>query len=411
MGNSKNLGEATGVAPQHDIAPVASSSVLPPLPGEKTSRFSSPSFAELGVWLMELGPMTYPSPSDRWNMEDALELALMVKNMPAVAYSLMKGGGKSLNMSTLPPISTVLHEMTKNSHEAFLQEVRDLVKEDSTRFGKLVMPLATFSNHAIVMNEKKELFRVQFDRNESTNKLYVHNVEVMPIPIRDHTQEEMLNMKADTLVESLVSGNKEDAKTTLLEFMEISGAYKNNLLTMKYKAATNHIKENKSWKKYLNENKYMVRKHLRGQLSEIKQMTPRPKFADIYSVSNTPKAEIRRKEVVEALKVMYKNMETMFKKSTISLNEGIKQLEKTNYEGSFETDSTLSHLNDFATNYLEDLNYAISVVKDALVEGAIKDMALVHDAVAENYENYELASRLINKILTDFTSGLSKVTA
>lgn len=379
----------------------------PAVKAEKTSNFSVasvPPYQE-AIWLAEIG-IGAGITSGKYSPDEMLELAMIAKahGAPMTLDFVGKGAtSKKTSVPNLPALSEELHSICKDSIECSLQAVHKMINEERAKFGGTdkigVAPIATYSNHAIVFNTNREVYRAAFTNVEGKPVLGL--VEKLDIrPVKEYLEEEIQGL--DEAVNDLLEGRRDKAKKRVSEVISKFGTT-SDLLRAKYRVMARQMSGDHQWKKYMAENNDLVRRMLHGELSKLRETTHKPRYSAIY----TTEKPVVKVGVAEKLIAELKDLGSKAQDLVGRIHESVKASETILDDTKFhdlDSDVQMSKFQQFSTDYVEDLQGLRSAVQEALTDGDVTAMALVYDTAAEKFEAFKMAGRLIEKVLEDLKS-------
>lgn len=299
--------------------------------------------------------------------------------------------------------------MCKNSMECNLQEMRRLVKEEKAKFGGSdkveVFPIATYPTRVVVFNTNREVYEALVERNNVSGRPFFTQIKKTDMrPVRDWLETQMESL--DASVECLLEGRSKDAKKKIGE-MIAQFAGNDGLMRAKYKVITKQMVAENFWKKYMAENKTIVRKYLHGELSKLRETGHRAKYSELYTTP-TPSAKVGVKEKLVA---ELKDLGGKADRILSLISEAVKGNDKALNDASFRdlgSDIQMSKFKQFSADYVEDLQGLRSAVQEALKDDSLPAMALVYDTAASRFEEYKIAGRLIERVLENIQTNVAK---
>lgn len=411
---SQLIEQADANVPAVGVEPTASA-----VPQDVPFSAGAAPFHQAVIWLLEVG-LGGGLTDDNYPMEEVMELVMISRDLgSAMTYGFVgKAAGKSdaekmVNEMHLPKVSRELHEMCKSSMECNIQEMRRMVKEDKAKFGgseKIeVFPIATYPTHLVVMNENHEVYRADLERNNLTNRAFFTKIVKLGVrPVTDWLEEGMDNLGSS--VDLLMEGKNSDAKKKMVEFINKFGAIggQEGLLRAKYRVIAKQLQHESFWKKYVDENRAMVRKYLHGELSKLREPNIRPRYSDVYTGAATAeKTGAVKEKLVNELREMGQKADLTLSRISQAVKDSAPVLEQNTFHD-IEADVMVSKFRQFSEDFVQDLQTLRGAIQEALRDGHVPAMGMVYDTAAGRFDEYKIAGRLIEKILENFRAQAQK---
>jgi len=375
-------------------------------------------FHQAAIWLLEVGVGSGIT-SDRYPMEEMMELIMIARDLGSAMTlgfigKAREGAEKLVNEMQLPKVSKELHEMCKTSMECNIQEMRRMVKENKTQFGgseKIeVFPIATYPKYVITMNENREVYRGDVERNGLTDRPYFTKIQKLGVrPVTDWMEEGMTNLNEG--VELLMEGKSGDAKKRMIEFINRFGAMggNNGLLQAKYKVIEKQLTADTYWKKYMEENRAMVRKYLHGELSKLREPNVKARYSELHTgMADATKLGQARERLVTELRDLGSKADQTLSRISDAVKQSQTALEQSGGFHDLDSDVMVAQFKHFSADYVEDLQGLRGAIQEALRDGDVPAMAKVYDTAASRFDDYKIAGRLIEKVLENIRQQVRK---
>jgi hypothetical protein len=357
-------------------------------------------FINAALKLVEFGIGSY---------EEAVPVLLIAKSSnPAFDF----GALKSVVTEPAKPVAesikkntALIRELFEHSNErrlvkiaSALGSVRELL-EDKDGW---VAPIATFHNHAIAINSKGDIFRVEFE--EADDAIRVIKSEKIAEGRSKATYSKTLIDAADALVE----GKSHKAKVHLRELLHTTeGDAGLEFAKNRYQHVLDSVKQNSFWKKHVRENSAKIKGFLQGSLQELNKLVMRPKFKKLtlgevnekfVEQYRTP-VQKALSELVERIEFMQKDLQEAYTKDQWLINS------LASYDRQYGA-QTSNFLNRFVGDLSSSLTSLAENVRPVSNERDIPFQATVYDTLAEEFQNYALAYMFAKKALGELKSGI-----
>lgn len=395
------------------IAPISSNVV--PSPVQTSVPFSAGAvpFHQAAIWLAEIG-VGAGITSARYPLEEMMELVMIARDLGSamtLGFIGATGGERMVTEMQLPPVTKELHEMCKNSMECAIQEVRRLVKEERTKFGGSekveVFPIATYPNHVVVFNTNREVYRGTVERNNVTGRPYLVKVEKLEVrPVRDWLEEQLQGLEQS--IDSLLEGKKKDARKKISEVISRIGS-REGLLRAKYQVMARQLTSETLWRKFLAENRALVRRFLHGELGKLRDSLPRPRYSAFYtgSASKEEGAQVARRLAAD-LRDLSEKADDILTRISEMLKSKMNVLDERGDFRDFGSEIEMTKFRQFATDFVEDLQGLKSMIQEALKDEDVAGMAMLYDTAAARFDDYKIGGRLVEKALESLGVGAAQ---
>jgi hypothetical protein len=358
-------------------------------------------FINAALKLVEFGIGSY---------EEAVPVLLIARSSnPAFDYGALKSvvsePAKQVAES-LKRNSALIKELFEHSNERRLVKIASAlgaVKEILEDKDGWVAPIATFHNHAIAINSKGDIFRVEFD--EANDAIRVIKSEKIA---EGHVTKVNLSKTLFDAATALVEGKSHKAKVHLRDLLYATEG--NDALEFsknRFQHVLDSVKQSSFWKKHVRENSAKIKNFLRGELQELNKLTMKPKFRKLTLGEVNEKFVEQYKtpvqkalsELMDRVEYMQKDLQETYTKDQWLVNS------LASYDRQFGA-QTSNFLNRFVGDLSSSLTSLAENVRPVSSERDIPFQAMVYDTLAEEFPNYALAYLFAKKALSELKSGI-----
>jgi hypothetical protein len=358
-------------------------------------------FINAALRLVEFGIGSY---------EEAVPVLLIAKSSnPAFDF----GALKSAVTEPAKPVAeskkrnaALIRELFEHSNErrlvkiaSALGSVRELL-EDKDGW---VAPIATFHNHAIAINSKGDIFRVEFDEADDAVRV-IKSEKIAEGRVTKINLSKTLFDAATALVE----GKSHKAKVHLRDLLNATeGNEALEFAKNRYQHVLDSVKQSSFWKKHVRENGSKIKNFLQGDLQELNKLTLKPKFRKLTLGEVNEKFVAQYKtpvqkalsELVDRVEYMQKDLQETYTKDQWLINS------LASYDRQFGA-QTSNFLNRFVGDLSSSLTSLAENVRPVSSERDVPFQAMVYDTLAEEFPNYALAYMFAKKALGELKSGI-----
>ena len=281
----------------------------------------------------------------------------------------------------------VLNELQRGSYEELLQSLDALVNENKNLFGDRESALfASYQSHMIVMNEDGKFFRAAFSNNDGI----VSFGSIIPIDVTVLSENSVVSQGVDTFLEggSLADG--------LRGAVSISAGHDKSLMQQTHDELNRLFSGGQIWRSYVSEHKDRVQSFSWDADYGALDLGIEPMYAGLLEGDDADNED--RKSVIASLLHLERRLSECL--SGVESAYG-KYQESTTGTRDDETDEILSKFESFAFDYIEHLVCVSKFVSGAITEGkegCILCTALVHDEIANRFQELELGGRFVRKV-------------
>lgn len=357
-------------------------------------------FINAALKLVEFGVGSY---------EEAVPVLLVAKSSnPKFDF----GALKSAVIDTAKPVAesikrnaALIQTLFEQSTERRLVKIADALRsvreilEDKDGW---VAPIATYHKHAIAINSKGDIFRVEFD--ESDGSIKVIKAEKIA---EGHAKPDYSKTLIDA-ADALVEGKSHKAKVHLRDLL--NATEENSALEFtknRYQHVLDGIKQSSFWKKHIRENSARIKAFLQGSLNEMNKLIMKPKFQKLTLGEVNEKFVSQYKEPVQKalselmdrFEYMQKDLQEAYTKDQWLLNS------LASYDRQYGA-KTSAFLNRFVSELSSSMTSLAENVRPLSSERDIPFQAMVYDTLAEEFPNYALAYTFAKKALGELKSGI-----
>lgn len=286
-----------------------------------------------------------------------------------------------------------LQKIVCGSFEEQLTAVDNAVADEVETFGENAILFATFSGHAIVINESGNFLSAKY--TYSNGKVRFYKTESLDVPVlsSDSASKDAVDsfLRGDSISENLRSL----VKTSLVSGESALEEVRNILEGI--------FAKGKTWKKFIEENRAKMAQFAFDPEYGSPKIEVQSAFEDLYGDEiEESELEGRRGDVVSSLA---KIEERIVGLQNVTSEAYEKYIAETGDNHEREDDQILTQFESFADdylNYIDEVNDFISANINTSKTSCVACLALVHDETVKQVEELELGSRLIRKISTSF---------
>jgi len=297
-----------------------------------------------------------------------------------------------------------LAKLLDGSFEVVRNEVDEAVSSNLDLFGgdsdDEIRVIGTFSEHAIVVNESGEFFKVELSRNEETGDLELGTVEQVQVPVKE-ASELSGDAKVESLlvVDAILDGNDDeaDARIESLYTMARSGVkftaegVEDDLIAMG---------DDHDWIEAVRENEESMAKFVG---SDANRALPKPKFNDLFESAVDRSDQRIRDSIQVSLDDVLSELRRMHVDVESVMRSGFDENMTSGEEGLLGED-----FGEFVHEFSENLEDTIGIVESAIAVadgGDVMSLGRVHDGVASRLREMNLAAAFSEKFVSHFLSS------
>jgi hypothetical protein len=340
--------------------------------------------------------------------DEATTALLVAKTTnPQFDFGILKGmkGTAAAAAESIRKNLPLLQEAFENSIENRLRKIvaaLNLVRESFGDKDGWVFPIATLKDHAICLNSKGELFRVQYE--EVDGNLYVTKTEKFST---QEVQQESVKKVLGDAVQALMEGKKEKVRLSLRDLIHRVTDAKEDFEKARHQALLDAIKGDSFWRTHIRENNPRIRAFVRGDLKEVYGSGVKPRFHKLRLGEVDQKLEGQyREDVRKSMAAIIEKMERMRDEV---LEAFTRDQWRVNSLSAYDKERGLQighFLNRFIGDYANTLTTVVDGLRLSCVESSLPFQAHLYDTLAEAFPDYVLGYLFIRKALADIRSGV-----
>jgi len=286
-----------------------------------------------------------------------------------------------------------LQELVANSYEDVMTRVNNAIAEREDFFGSNATLLATYSKHAIVVNESGTIFSVGY----STSGGYVELGEKKELDIPVVTTDSLAKKAVDSFFggDSLSEGIKGLVVTSLIQRQAPLEELRTKLNSL--------FSSGMLWRGFVRDNPTKMAQFAFDPAYGSPKIESKVKFEDLYDgLTEDDELEGHRGEVTEALSDIAERLDRL----VTSVKQAFKKY-KSNLvsDKDKEESAVLGHFESFSDDYIKDLERVSDFVSESVHKSetdCVACLAFVHDEVSKRVIELELGERLIRKVSARF---------
>jgi hypothetical protein len=276
--------------------------------------------------------------------------------------------------------------LTVGSYESLIDRVGSAVSK-SDLFECEARVLATFKNHAVVINREGGVFRTKFDEDANFS-------DITKIDTSDYVVDETPEKITSSIVEDILNGNGSSTEISkLASILPIREDYSSDNFTKKVKSI---FDDDRFWRKFVAENSKDVGLLVYDKKKNVGEILGSKKYEYLYT-DKIPEEEFELhaesvtndiNEVIDRLSIVEQNIKT-----SLEIYEENEEL--------FKDEEDLDSVDEFIDDILDDIDLVQEKISAVINEhgSCPACMGFIYDEFVENIGQYEIASEFIGRII------------
>jgi hypothetical protein len=294
-----------------------------------------------------------------------------------------------------------LKQLTQGSHEYVISKVKRAVEEARGRLFEAAPEIvATFARHAIIeVDGRYHRVTLEQGKDGSFSAVLTEPLEIEAIGPND--VGDFLRAKAGAVAENLINGRPaaaEDAIRDLLSHVQPRNPSEDEAVA---DAFVQRVRSPRPWKTVLENSSTLVDKMVpaHDRWADIE-----PKFEQLRDPKRLgEKADQYRDLVRSSIKEALSSLDRLAQDLAKAMPNLPVAIEKANQHDAGEV---VESFESFVQDLAEDLDSIRGVVGSALRDmQETRGLAVIHDALAEEYATVQLATRFVERVLAKFVES------
>lgn len=305
----------------------------------------------------------------------------------------------------------VLRELNRGSHESVVMETARAVEAAHAKFGAKrpgdVHLLSTFSEHAIVVTESGDAFRVHLKALNDGSRTVLQTEEV-EVPIISTVEDQLAfaGSAAGGIVEAVRSGDFDSARTRIQELVEAADLIAPpDPVTEAREYLGSLFDRERPWRRIYAENQERIHRFLWGASGVTPRDVPKQNYAELCG-EGVDNPESYHGAVSSDLGLLEERLAKLWER----IEGAYSRYQENHVAGGFQP-VQIAGINEgfetFTSDFVEELRAVHALIEQAARdedERTVKARAAIHDFVAREYPIIEVAARLIQRGAADLAA-------
>ncbi len=297
-----------------------------------------------------------------------------------------------------------IRKLTRGSYEQLIVRLTEAAEPHLVEvFGDTSWEIvSTFANHALVLGENGDCYRVQFEKNKNDELTILGTSKY---PVKTVTEASYIKAEARKVVDAFIAGGMAEAKERITDLTRRVPAKRGMSDDRIAEAVRERVTADRPWKRHFAAQSANFRNFLGESVvtSMLASTLTVNKFAPLYEAEiQTADMDTYFAVVQEAftdLSTKLEGLQREVEDSAITLQSLTAAI------AALDESEVLTALDTFAQDLLSDIRSIHKVVQESIHQvGGVDSLGRIYDSIVENYNQYEVAVRFV----VEMTKSLSE---
>lgn len=308
----------------------------------------------------------------------------------------------TINSQVFVPTEEI-RKLTRGSYEQLIVKLTEAAEPFLIEvYGDVSWEIvSTFANHALVLGENGECYRVQYEKSKDGG---VKVLGTAKYPVKTVTESSYIKTEARKIVDAFIAGAMTEATERFSELVQKVPAKKGVADDRIVEAVRERLTAPRPWKTQFAQRATHFKTFLgESKVSEIMSASLTAHFSPLYE------SEIQTADVGTYYTVVqeaFSDLSTKIESLQHELEDSVESLKTlTAAIAELGESEVLTALDIFAQDLLSDIRSIHKVVHESIHQvSGVDNLGRIYDSIAENFSQYEVAVRFV----VEMTKSLSE---